>query len=632
MKRLNAIALLLAAILLAAGPSFAACNFTAPGSCVPQDDGVPKSTPTLGSAGVPGSLTMYGATSGYALLQPSAVAGSVTLTLPATAGTLINTAGGQSIAGLTVTGSLTDPGGTITGTRTYNYDGDWWIAGNTDASLYYIGGYAQAAGTLAGLATTTTGSTDFCHMYFNHNVPTPTGGTFTTTADYTSTSYSICWTDAGSEYVYQAPATGTPGAAPVFGSTPTYSLNLLTGSLKLNGNAVLYSGGALGTPSSGVGTNLTGLQGSAISGAIGGGTPAAGTFTVLTANTTFTATGLVTNADLATAAANTFKANNTGGVASPTDVTAAAAQQALLVQSAPQGRLTLTTGAPVMTATVTGGATIYYTPYIGRHVPLWNGTNFVMTDIGGELAQATTDTTKSPAAVAASSCYDMFVWSDAGTIRATRGVVWTNTTTRAAALVMQQGIWVNNVAVTNGPLQYYGTYVGTVCSNASSTIDWILTNTAAGGGVSSLNVLNMYNRVMATAYVGDTSTGHSYSTATIRAYNGGTAQRINFVSGLIEDVGLITAVTPVTFAAALASKTCLGIGLSSTSAYVNGAQGACGIAVVISTSTVLAFTNPLTPTIGQNYAQELEIGDGTNANPIGNASVAIPSLNLYFRM
>ena len=38
-----------------------------------------------------------------------------------------------------------------------------------------------------------------------------------------------------------------------------------------------------------------------------------------------------------------------------------------------------------------------------------------MHDIGGELSQALSDTTKSPAAAAANSLYDVFVWNDSGT-------------------------------------------------------------------------------------------------------------------------------------------------------------------------------------------------------------------------
>src|SRR5262245_21621926 len=65
----------------------------------------------------------------------------------------------------------------------------------------------------------------------------------------------------------------------------------------------------------------------------------------------------------------------------------------------PSGRLTLTTAVPFLVSTVTAATTIYYTPAVGNIVPLYNGTSFVPTAFS-EVSQATTDTTKSPAAVA----------------------------------------------------------------------------------------------------------------------------------------------------------------------------------------------------------------------------------------
>ena len=52
-----------------------------------------------------------------------------------------------------------------------------------------------------------------------------------------------------------------------------------------NGTTPLVSGGALGTPSSGTVTNLTGTASININGTVGATTPGAGTFTALTANT-----------------------------------------------------------------------------------------------------------------------------------------------------------------------------------------------------------------------------------------------------------------------------------------------------------------------------------------------------------
>jgi len=217
---------------------------------------------------------------------------------------------------------------------------------------------------------------------------------------------------------------------------------------------------------------------------------------------------------------------------------------------------------------VTGQTTVYYSPYRGQIIPLYDGTRFNCVDTGGEISQLTTDTTKSPAAVAASSCYDVFVWSDAGTIRATRGPAWTNVTTRSAgtALTRQNGIYLNNASITNGPAALRGTYVGTICSNGSSTIDYSLSAAASTGSALSLGVWNQYNRVMTTARVVDT-TSYTYAVATIREAHGATGNQISFVSGNGEDAISVQIVSDLQTSAVAGNRCDMGIGLDTTTGF-----------------------------------------------------------------
>jgi hypothetical protein len=94
----------------------------------------------------------------------------------------------------------------------------------------------------------------------------------------------------------------------------------------------------------------------------------------------------------------------------------------------PEGRITLTTATPYHTASVTAATTVYYTPAVGNLVPIYDGTNWGLSTFS-ELSQATTDATKSPAAASTFSNYDVFVWNDSGTLRATRGPAWTQAQT-----------------------------------------------------------------------------------------------------------------------------------------------------------------------------------------------------------
>jgi hypothetical protein len=75
-----------------------------------------------------------------------------------------------------------------------------------------------------------------------------------------------------------------------------------------------------------------------------------------------------------------------------------------------------------------------------------------------------------PAAATINSVYDLFAWNNAGTCTLTRDVAWTNTTTPAAGDAIARsngsGILTNSIAITNGPGIGYGTYLGTILTDA----------------------------------------------------------------------------------------------------------------------------------------------------------------------
>lgn len=226
---------------------------------------------------------------------------------------------------------------------------------------------------------------------------------------------------------------------------------------------------------------------------------------------------------------------------------------------APQGRLTLQPLTPVMAGSVTN-TIIYYTPYIGNLLPIYNGTSMAMTTFT-ELSVATTDTTKSPAAIGASKCNDWFVWNDAGTIRLSHGPDWTNDTARSAgtALVRVNGIWLNNAAITNGPAAQRGTYVGTTRSNALSTLDWIFGGTASGGLAGNLAVWNCYNRVEVASTTIDSVASIIVNLAAQVVGNG---DQCSFICGLAEDAFFADSV--VNGAAGAGGAFMAGIGVDAT--------------------------------------------------------------------
>ena len=289
----------------------------------------------------------------------------------------------------------------------------------------------------------------------------------------------------------------------------------------------------------------------------------------------------------------------------------------------PQGRLTLTTSVSVTTTDVTGATTLYYTPHIGRIVPIYDGANFYNRDIGGELSQTTTDATKSPAAVANNSVYDIFVWNDAGTIRATRGPAWSSDTDRGTGAgtsqVQQiQGIWVNSVAITNGPGALVGTLVGSVRSNGSAQ----LTDSILFRWVS-----NAYNDVPRSLSYQDTGANHNYTTATIRQWNGTTSAQIDMLFTL--SGGLLTATSAANSTnTGTGAFSIISIGIDSTS--VNSAQMTLGPSLAVAN---LAFNNAAFytgyPGMGRHFAamQEYSAASGTTTWVGGSGGLIFPGIS-----
>lgn len=298
------------------------------------------------------------------------------------------------------------------------------------------------------------------------------------------------------------------------------------------------------------------------------------------------------------------------------------------IGASPGGRLTLQTLTPVMTTTQSAKTTLYYTPYNGSTVPVYDGTNFSGTAFS-ELSALTTDTTKSPAAIGASKVNDWFVWSDSGTLRLGHGPDWTSDTARSAgtALVMVNGILLNNASITNGPAASRGIYVGTTRSNASSQLDWIVGGSGAGGVAAVLNVWNMYNRVQVGADVTDSTAAWSYTSATLRSVNASNNNRISFVTGLAEDC-IDASHTAGYGNTAFSGIAQVGVGLDTTSsadrraAVVNPAAG------VIQAGS--APRKIYAPQLGFHFIQALEASDGVNLTTF--AGGAAQGLSVTLRM
>lgn len=214
----------------------------------------------------------------------------------------------------------------------------------------------------------------------------------------------------------------------------------------------------------------------------------------------------------------------------------------VLPRTIPNGRLSLTSATPITTSGVTGAGTLYYTPYQGNQIALYNGTSWEMF-VFAELSIA--------APAAADQVYDVFVQYNAG-IPQLSLVAWTNDTTRATALTTQDGVLVKTGATGDR-------YVGSV-----------RTKTASQFNDSDLfrHCWNYYNRVLRPLVVTDATANWAYTTATVRQARANSANQVDVLVGVAEVlIDLALTHHGINDTGAILSA---GIGEDSTTTYARG--------------------------------------------------------------
>jgi hypothetical protein len=223
----------------------------------------------------------------------------------------------------------------------------------------------------------------------------------------------------------------------------------------------------------------------------------------------------------ATAAANTNGCGNLFAV--PTPYLCAPAT----VVPPPGGRLTLTSGQPVMTSDVPTAASVYYVPYTGAQVPIYNSQTgaFGQIDINSPITgpgfplTLTLSSTQQPA----NALYDVFAETLGGSLELCAGPAWSSSTpgsaVRAVGLQQVSGIWVNGAEMTvcysstaRDCPQYQCTYLGTFYTTAAgSTSQQFGPNAVVGGTANCLCLYNAYNQVDVASQVIDTNPAYTYS-------------------------------------------------------------------------------------------------------------------------
>lgn len=313
----------------------------------------------------------------------------------------------------------------------------------------------------------------------------------------------------------------------------------------------------------------------------------------------------------------------TTGTSSTAVWTAVNASSATAAVPPPQGRLTLTSATPVLTSGVTAGTAVYYTPFVGNLVPIYNGSSMIPTEFS-EL------TLTLSASHALSTLYDVFVFSNSGVLTLATGPAWTVSTAGSCArgtgaatteLTRVKGLYVNAVSMTgrNGATTYsiganLATYLGSIFIDG--TAGQITCHTAYGQS-RKWGVWNAYNRVPIMLKAGDSTGSWAYTTNTVRAANGSSANSVTIFSGLAEEPYDLstTAMLIGTMTVNQTLKGDIGIGYNSTTATSgkighasvinsNAAQHAAQIALEANYKTV--------PALGINVITALETGLGAD--------------------
>jgi hypothetical protein len=175
------------------------------------------------------------------------------------------------------------------------------------------------------------------------------------------------------------------------------------------------------------------------------------------------------------------------------------------------------------------------------------------------------------------------------------GPAWTNDTTRATGLVLQDGIWVKSGSTTRR-------YLGTLRTTSTTTTEDSATKRF---------LWNYYNRVPRILQVTDATASWSYSTASWRQANNSSSNQVGMVVGM-------AGVTLHLEADAVRSNTsaalgATGIGIGSTSALGSGVLASANANAASSNATSHARYHGV-PTLGYSYYAWLEYGSGAGTD------------------
>lgn len=303
----------------------------------------------------------------------------------------------------------------------------------------------------------------------------------------------------------------------------------------------------------------------------------------------------------------------------------------------PQGRLTLTTGLPVLAADVLAATTLFYTAFEGNYVPIWDGATWQTRQFAADLSLALDSNAVHTNYHQALKAFDVFLANDNGTLRMVTGPAWTTAgnyvsagvlttgvAARAAAISRVNGIYVNTAIMTGrfgnasgntiSVPAGQGTYLGTIWIDAT---DGQLSCHVSYGQNRKYGVWNAYNRQPIVLQAGDTGAGWAaYNTATIRAANGTAANGLTVLCGLAEEA-VVAAYSSQVLVGGSNRIPVIGVGYNSTTA-ISGRKSQIGVAAAFLVDQHASFE--AAPFLGLGAFISLQAGDGSASTTWTNGS------------
>lgn len=256
--------------------------------------------------------------------------------------------------------------------------------------------------------------------------------------------------------------------------------------------------------------------------------------------------------------------------------------ESLLQATTPGGRLTLESGVPVSTTDQTAKTTVYYTPYLHNTLLLWDGLRWAPTVFA--------ETSLAVGTVTSGANYDVFGYLSGGAL-ALEKLIWTNDTTRATAVTLQDGRYCKSGDKTR-------LYLGTFRSTSATTTEDSETKRF---------VFSHYNRAPRKLLKRESTGSWSY-TGTWRSTNASTSNRVEVVSGLGNQLLDLTAFEMAELSSGGFAHTGIGVNSTSTnSADATVRYGSSGQQCVFGLLRTI-------PAAGYSYYQQLEYAETATIN------------------